>query len=133
MRFMRDISHFTSWVRDMVVIVDGVDECLDRAGICRLLVQLAEKMKVLVASRREKDITDVLGKERRLEMTEELTSSDIATHVRWMLEHDPKLKPIKDSMKTTIKTCLSAKSKGGLARMSLRLTVQTDFVSLNAI
>jgi hypothetical protein len=117
----------------MVVIVDGVDESLDRAGICRLLVQLAEKMKVLVASRREKDITDVLGKERRLEMTEELTSSDIATHVRWMLEHDPKLKPIKDSMKTTIKTCLSAKSKGGLARLSLRLTVQTDFVSLNAI
>ena len=102
-------------MEDVVVIVDGVDECPDRQAICELLVQLAKKMKVLVVSRREKDIIDGFAKERGLEITEALTSPDIAMHVEWMLEHDPKLKVLKESMKMTIKAHLITKSRGGFA------------------
>jgi septum formation inhibitor MinC len=116
--FINDISHFASHMEDVVVIVDGVDECPNRQDICELLVQLATKMKVLVVSRREKEIMDVFAEESRLEITEALTSSDIAKHVEWTLEHDPKLKRLEESMKMTIKTHLITKSRGGFALWS---------------
>lgn len=116
--FINDIFHVTSHMENVVVVVDGVDECPDRPDICQLLVQLATKMKVLVVSRREKDIMDAFANEGALEMTEELTSTDIATHVGWMLEHDPKLKGLRESMKMTIKTHLVTNGKGGCALSS---------------
>lgn len=95
------------------IVIDGIDECPNRSDLCKKVLEMAgENVKVLVTSRLERDIAAVFQKQNHLEITEEFSCQDIATHINWIFQHNNKLKTLKPDMKNEIKTQLLTKSKG---------------------
>ena|SRR5579859_5991244 len=111
-QFVDDILSLTVAFHESILVIDGIDECPEPREICQLLTKLATKMKVLVASRMARSIDAEFRNGRKLEITENWTSIDIATHLTWCFEHDPKLRKINGDLKEHIRTHLLLNSDG---------------------
>lgn len=82
------------------IILDALDECADRAELMKILEQMAgwqpEKMRVLVTSRKERDIEssleDIVNGEYIICLQSHIVDKDIQTYVRQRLSDDKGLK-----------------------------------------
>ena len=98
---------------EIVIVVDGVDECPNRLEICKKLCQMSnDKIKVLVISRNERDIAAVFGSQKHVQFTVDISRLDIATHVDWAFENDEKLKNLRPEFKNEMKEIILSKSDG---------------------
>jgi hypothetical protein len=106
------ISEMTSTIQwlsrffaKIVIIVDGIDECLDPRALCSALITLVVKnMRVLAISRPERDISTAFSSYPTLEMDEAVNYRDIVVYVReWRMNHDLYLRRIKNDLKEHIK------------------------------
>lgn len=108
---IHDISMYFSTV---YVIVDGLDECKNRAHIGKLILKLvAPKIRVLITSRPESVILSVFPDKTPLEITQDVSYADIYTHLNWAFETSDCLKAIKPALKNDIKLHLMSKSSEG--------------------
>jgi hypothetical protein len=90
------------------LIIDALDECIERYELCQMIHQLmggySESLKLLVTSRKEQDITtslrDIVHVEIGIQTTE--VDNDIELHVQKCLENDPKLKRWNEAIKYEI-------------------------------
>jgi hypothetical protein len=95
------------------IILDGLDECLNRDPLLETLSTLeTDKLNVLVTSRTEKDIEESFEGKARVGFDQKSVQYDIQTHIGWMLENRKKLKNIKPELKETIRSRLAEKSAG---------------------
>ena len=104
------------------LILDALDECEDRAELMRILEQIAgwkiEEMRVIVTSRKERDIESSLGgiikREHIICLEQEAVDKDIQTYVRQRLSNDTGLKKWqKDAeIRQEIETILMKGSRG---------------------
>ena len=100
---------------EIIVIIDGADECSDREEFCELLESFieCENVKVLVASRPERDIETApafCGKPTI--NIDDAVKDDISTHVSWYIEKDRKLRRHRPDLKNDLLVKLIAKCDG---------------------
>ena len=67
---------------------------------------------MLVTSRPEREISDVLGRRQQLEVSDVFVNQDIAVYADWRLSHDVNLRGIKHGLKDDIADTITAKAKG---------------------
>jgi NACHT domain/Fungal N-terminal domain of STAND proteins len=103
----------------MFLIIDALDECLDREEMCDILHQLvdrsSESLSLFVTSRKEHDINTALEETVHVEISIQtaLVDEDIRLHVRECLNSDKfKLKSWNDSIKEEILASLVRGSHG---------------------
>ncbi|KFY32241.1 hypothetical protein V493_00374, partial [Pseudogymnoascus sp. VKM F-4281 (FW-2241)] len=104
------------------LILDALDECADRPELLSILEQIAgwqlEEMRVLVTSRRERDIEssleDIVNRECVICLQHQVVDKDIQTYVRQRLSDDKGLKKWqKDAeIRHEIETTLMEGSRG---------------------
>ena len=104
------------------LILDALDECADRAELMRILEQIAgwqlEEMRVMVTSRKERDIEssleDIVNRECIICLQSQVIDKDIQTYVRQRLSDDKGLKKWqKDAeIRRKIETTLMEGSRG---------------------
>lgn len=96
----------------MYLIIDGLDECSGRKSLLSTLLEFnVRNIKILVTSRPELDIKEVLSTNHSLNIDDHVVN-DIVTYVRWEIESDPKLSKIEQRLKQEIQDQLIAKSDG---------------------
>lgn len=97
------------------IIIDGLDEIVDREELLQVLNRLSLKLKnlnLLVLSRPEKDIeSSFIGKPQLL-IREEAVRRDISSYVEFQFQHDPKLNRLKSDLKEEIKKRILQRSGG---------------------
>jgi len=97
---------------EVYLIIDGLDECWDRASLLRMLCSLgANNIKVLVTSRPEIDICTALRDKPSLGIDDHIMD-DIATHVAWAMESEAKLSLIRPELKLEIQKDLIERCGG---------------------
>lgn len=97
---------------EIYVIIDGLDECTTREPLLLLLQKLKLKNgRILFSSRPKGDIMTAFEGRPSLAIDGK-NSMDIATHVNWKLNHDPRLIRIKQSLKKEIEETLIQRSGG---------------------
>ncbi|KFY98731.1 hypothetical protein V500_01563 [Pseudogymnoascus sp. VKM F-4518 (FW-2643)] len=104
------------------LILDALDECADRAELLSILEQMAgwqlEEMRVVVTSRKERDIEnsleDIVNREFIICLEHQVVDEDIQTYVRQRLSDDKGLKKWqKDAeIRQEIETTLMEGSRG---------------------
>jgi len=122
------------WIGDffseIFIIIDGVDECLNREEFCESLGRLVERtnMSVLVVSRPEHDIAtaDVFLGKSTLNI-DDAVKLDISTHVSWYMEKDKKLRRYRPELKAELLVTLTTKCDG----MCLAFQINTNVVGSN--
>jgi hypothetical protein len=94
------------------IIIDGLDECVERKGLLNILSVLARQpMSLFITSRPEKDVEKAFQGMPSLEMDQKPIKSDIAAHVDWSLAQD-EFADISDEMKREIRETLMGRSAG---------------------
>jgi hypothetical protein len=109
------IQWLSQFFTNIVIVVDGIDECLDPKALCDALITLTLTLKntrVLAISRPERDISTAFSSYPSLEMNESLNQTDIGVHIEWRVNHDHYLRRIKDDLKEHIKQRLLANCQG---------------------
>ena len=102
-----------SFTDEVYIVIDGIDECPDRPALCEEILQITRgKVKVLVTSRNQRDISEAFQNQKHLAFTEEMSHQDIATHIDFSFENDKKLKKIHPDLKREMKENLLYKSDG---------------------
>jgi hypothetical protein len=101
----------------VTILVDGLDECEKRQDILGFLRQLGQKAtfaKILVSSRDETNIRQVLSHfpRMRLEASSACLDRDIDHYINYRLSHDRDFKWLKHSFQQTIRERLSTQAKG---------------------
>jgi len=87
---------------EVYLIIDGLDECSDRMCLLRKLYAFrASNVRVLVTSRPEIDISLAFTGKQSL-VIDDHVMDDIATHVAWALESEPRLSNIHTGLKDEI-------------------------------
>jgi hypothetical protein len=119
---MNVLQHMLQEFPQSYLILDALDECTDRAELMRILEQIAgwqlEEMRVLVTSRRERDIEssleDIVNRECIMCLQSQVIDKDIQTYVRQRLSDDKGLKKWqKDAeIRREIETTLMEGSRG---------------------
>ncbi|KFY31801.1 hypothetical protein V493_00784 [Pseudogymnoascus sp. VKM F-4281 (FW-2241)] len=104
------------------LILDALDECVDRSELMRILEQMAgwqlEEMRVLVTSRKERDIEssleDIVNRECIICLQHEVVDKDIQGYVRQRLSDDKGLKKWQEDaeIRREIETSLMERSRG---------------------
>jgi hypothetical protein len=97
------------------VVIDGLDEIVDRRQLLSVLKRLSaqsQKLRLLLVSRPEKDIERSFAGKNRLDIYEDCVEADIAAYIHWKMDYDEKLSPIKPSLKQEIKFQLLSQSGG---------------------
>jgi hypothetical protein len=100
------------------VVLDALDECTDREGLLTFLRELIgskpRDLRILVTSRREKDIEDQLSLvvNHNINIQSAIVDSDIRIYVRDRMATDTKLKKWPDSVQKEIMTTLMEKAGG---------------------
>lgn len=104
------------------LILDALDECADRAELMRILEQLAEwqieEMRVLVTSRKERDIEssleEIINRQCIISLQHQVVDKDIQTYVRQRLSNDKGLKKWQKDVeiRQEIETALMEGSRG---------------------
>ena len=95
-------------------VVDGIDEITDRRELLSLIDQLLSMtmFNILVVSRPERDIETAFAWSYRLKVEANIVQNDISSYVDWQLDHDNKLRLIKQPLKEEIKSKLISRSGG---------------------
>ena len=126
------IQWLSRFFANIVIVVDGVDECSDPRALCGALITLAVKnIRVLAISRPERDISTAFSSYPSLEMDEAVNRTDIVVYIEWRMNHDHYLRRIKDDLKEHIKQRL-LDNGGGMYRPDINLTDTVDFGGFNA-
>ena len=100
------------------IVLDALDECTDREQLLpfmrELITSRSQKLRILVTSRREKDIEDVLGQVAiyNINIQSNIVDADISVYICDQMATDTKLKKWPDSVKNQILTELMAKAGG---------------------
>lgn len=101
------------------LVIDALDECdlEKREEVLTLLVNLsslAGDIRILVTSRRETDIEQVMQKAAHqiIEMQSNKVDADISLYVQYVLQTDPKMKKWSLSDKQKVKETLVQKAAG---------------------
>lgn len=98
------------------IIIDALDECTERQELTKAIAALAASFAIslLVTSRREHDIVDVLSDalDGTTALDPESVDKDIGAYVDECLRTDPKLKKMPQSVKVRIKDVLTTKAGG---------------------
>jgi Cdc6-like AAA superfamily ATPase len=97
---MNVLQHMLQEFPQSYLILDALDECADRAVLMIILEQIAgwqlEEMRVLVTSRKERDIEssleDIVNRECIVCLQHQVVDKDIQTYVRQRLSDDKGLK-----------------------------------------
>lgn len=98
---------------EVYIVIDGIDECSAQTDLCKIAIELAVvPIKVLVTSRPEREISEIFFEKIQLEITEEISSADISTHVDWIFRNDLILKKIKLDLKGHIMSQLVSRNNG---------------------
>jgi len=129
-RYGRDafsLQYLGSEIRDIsgnfnhtYVVLDGIDEYLDRAEVFRFLHDLEEAkrdsrrldLRVLITSQPEPDIIAAFDTKPRYTLDMSAVKGDIAKYVAWNMENDKRLWCIKGLLKEEIRRQLIDKSDG---------------------
>lgn len=101
----------------VTILIDGLDECQGRQDILGFIQQLSKRgkfCKILVSSRDEVDIREVLSESprMRLETASEYLDRDIDNYISHRLGHDREFKWLKQSFQKTIRESLSSQARG---------------------
>jgi ankyrin repeat domain-containing protein 50 len=115
---MRILKSILSNQEQVYIIVDALDECLEREDLLEVLSEIADlkskKLHILVTSRQERDIVE--GLEAIVTQSFSLGGSkidkDIAVHVHSQVVGHPKLRKWPDTVKADIEEKLVAKAQG---------------------
>jgi hypothetical protein len=111
--FIDTILSTSKTFSQVYIVVDGIDECPKRTELCESILKLSgANVKVLITSRRERDIADLLHNQNQVEISKDSSSADISIHIDWMFENDKKLTAIKSDLKKQIKSELLSSSSG---------------------
>jgi hypothetical protein len=97
------------------IIIDGIDEIVNREHLLSILNTITEKLKnlhLLVVSRPERDIEISFKGKSTLCIQEPVIHSDISAFVDHQFEHDGKLSRLKGGLKNEIKDVLLMRSGG---------------------
>lgn len=110
--FERNITWIFRFFEEVYIVIDGLDECSDRAMTISMLPTLSMKnTHVLVTSRPEVDIAKAFHGLKTMNIDESV-QCDITTHVKWQFETDDKLRLIRPSLKLEIQETLLARCDG---------------------
>ena len=105
-------------IENAFVVLDALDECTDRQPLLALLNELVdtrrEGLRILAASRREKDIEDELATiaDRNMNIESDIVNKDIHTYIRDRLASDKKLAKWSAKIRDEITTVLMQKAGG---------------------
>lgn len=110
---LRSISDY----RRCILLVDAVDECVDRGALLSFMAGLnatSKNINLFLTSRDEPDIGRALGFLKRISMEgcREEMNGDIGMYIDERLNTDQSLRWLKDSVKEEIRDCLTDKSGG---------------------
>lgn len=100
------------------IVLDALDECIDREGLLTFIRELTgakpRDLRILAASRREKDIEDDLSSvaNHNINIQSTLVDADIRIYIRDRMAMDTKLKKWPDSVQNEITTILMDKASG---------------------
>lgn len=103
---------------DSYLVIDALDECKDREDLLDWLNEVLgpqpPNTHILLASRKEKDIHDVLGPliTSQVEVQGSAVDADIRRYVHGRLQRDRKLKKWPDTVKDEIEQAVNGKAKG---------------------
>jgi hypothetical protein len=99
-------------LRHAYVVLDALDECMEREKLCGLIEQIVDweldGLHLLVTSRREKDIEDHLSPRvsGQIDIQSTLVDADIRVHLREQLQTDIKFKIWPPEVQQEIETTL---------------------------
>lgn len=85
---MTTLSHIIAEFRDAYIILDALDECMERQGLLELIEEILDwnlgNLHILATSRRERDIDDFLASRvvGQVDLTQALVDADIQSYVR---------------------------------------------------
>jgi hypothetical protein len=120
----------TKQFEETFIILDALDECQERGELLELLEEIngsgTKKLHILVTSRRERDISEALEALHATEIVldNDVTSTDIHTHVAQQLQNDPKLRKWPVNIQEEIELALMKGAQGMYAEtLSRRLTL----------
>ena len=87
------VVKFVSYVPELVIILDALDECNDAGNFLRRLIQLSREasVKILCTSRREKEQIQELSAVPSFEMGPKEVSEDIRVFIEYKVSKSPKL------------------------------------------
>jgi hypothetical protein len=95
------------------IIIDGVDECLPRERLLKMVSKFVDyNIRVLIASRPEADIQEAFGAYPKLEMDPGAVDADIKTHIKSRFASDPKLRHLLPGLQLEITEELLDKHDG---------------------
>jgi hypothetical protein len=110
--FITSLEWTFTFFAEIYLVIDGLDECSDRRGILAQLSSWEVKnLRILVTSRPEVDIASSFRMKTSMGIDDHVPD-DIVTHVRWMMETDPKLCGIRPNLKVEIQEELIKKCDG---------------------
>lgn len=119
---MNTFRQMLASVGDTYIVLDALDECVERNELFRDLEQFCSwegvDLHVLATSRREPDIEEALtplcDSRDRISIQSELVDIDIRTYIQDRLQFDPKLKKRQEDPKiqVEIKDALMTKANG---------------------
>jgi hypothetical protein len=113
--FLDIIERIAVGFPSIYIIIDGIDEIVDRGHLLIILNTVTNKLKnlhLLVVSRPERDIEISFKGKSTLFIHEPVIHSDISAFVDYQFEHDDKLSRLKSGLKDEIKDALLMRSGG---------------------
>jgi hypothetical protein len=113
-RLLCQITSIAATFREVFIILDGLDECSPREHLLQIIMRLIRRnIRVLTASRPERDIEETFPSHLpRIEMDEATVNVDIAAHIDFKLENNPKLRKMASAFKEETKNVLMEKGAG---------------------
>jgi hypothetical protein len=112
-------SGLHSFAKDsrIILLIDAIDECVNREALLNTICDLrneSEKISLLVTSRNESDINEILKCCSRLHLEDHVieVDRDIGMYIETRLMTDRKLQWLEASMKAEIRTHLKTRSGG---------------------
>lgn len=128
---LRDVLCSLSVSRKVVLLIDAVDECVQRQELLSSMTYLqsmGENISVFLTSRNELDIQDALlsFKVVQLESWKSQVDSDIKAYINHRLLNDQRLGRLKRSVREEIRERLHERSSGMYVPFSQPLSMRDD-------
>ena len=126
--FENILKPLTVILTDIIIIVDGLDECEDISQVFRLLARMnAEcKMKIFISMREGLDVTSFIPGTFPISITESDYTEEVRTYIDWQIKYKSQERCITENeeLLDSIKELLTEKADG----MMLWVTLQIEDV-----
>lgn len=120
-------------VTDLVIVIDALDECIEPSFLIRGLQKLSKDsaIKIVVTSRREKELVEDLRDWMSIEMGSKEVAADIAAFLEYKVSKSPKLShPL---IRSSVLKLLQSRSKGMFLWVALMIKDLKSKVSIYEI